>query len=228
MRCAWLAACGLLAATLLPALPAHAEYRAYELEVVDLYDCRINKRETCRSGRLSTGLDPQQYQATHGGPYHVGVLLLATWMCYGDTSFYKPVCPRPAAKQPRFNVGDDVTIGLEKHITEGWRGKVEVAYYQHSVRSNVYGVRFPDRRGVYARYYEKDLRKAGGEGAPAAAGAGASTAQPAAGPTTATTTVPTPAAGPAAAVTPPPAATAPAAPAAAPAAAGAPQGAPPQ
>ena len=180
MSGARLAALGLLAAILLAALPAHAEYRAYELEVVDLYDCRINKRETCRSGRISTGLDPQQYLLTHGGPYHIGVLLLATWMCYGDTSFYKPVCPRPVAKEPKFNVGDDVVIALEKHITEGWHGKVEIAYYQQSVRSNVYGVRFPDRRGVYARYYEKDLRKAGGEGG--TAGASAPTAQSAAGP----------------------------------------------
>ena len=59
---------------------ARAEYRAYELEVVDLFDCRANKREVCRTGRVSTALDPQQYLATHGGPYHIGVLLLATWM----------------------------------------------------------------------------------------------------------------------------------------------------
>jgi hypothetical protein len=57
-------------------------------------------------------------------------------------------------------VGDSVRIALQKHITEGWLGTVEIAYYQASVRSNVYGVRFPERRNVYARYYEKDLAKA--------------------------------------------------------------------
>jgi hypothetical protein len=165
-------AVGVLAAALAAPGVARAEYRAYELEVVDLYDCRLNKRERCRTGNVTTGLDPQQYLLTHGGPYHIGVLLLATWMCHGDTSFYKPVCPRPVTREPRFNAGDDVVIALEKHITEGWRGKVEVAYYQQSVRSNVYGVRFPERRNVYARYFEKDLKKAGtAAAAPAPAGA---------------------------------------------------------
>lgn len=171
---------GLAAASLL-AVPgvARAEYRAYELEIVDLYDCRVNKREVCRTGRTTTALDPRQYLITHGGPYHIGVLLLATWMCYGDTSFYKVVCPRPQPKKPKFAVGDEVQIHLDKHITDGWKGVVEVAYYQESVRSNVYGVRFPERRQVYARYYEKDLRKAGAEGAGQGQPAGGG--QPAAG-----------------------------------------------
>jgi hypothetical protein len=176
MRRLGIIACAVLAGWLLLAAPARAEYRAYELEVVDLYDCRMNKRTTCQSGRVTTALDPQQYLLTHGGDFHVGVLLLATWMCYGDTSFYKAVCPRPVARKPKFNVGDDVVIALKKHITEGWHGKVEVAYYQASVRSNVYGVRFPDRRGVYARYYEKDIEKAVAGAAPAGAGAGAAAA----------------------------------------------------
>lgn len=141
---------------------ARAEYRAYELEVYDLYDCRVNKRDPCRSSRLLTALDPDQYQRTHGGPYHIGVLMMATWMCYGDTSFYDPICPRPVPKKPKFAVGDTVKIALTRHITEGWVGKIEVAYYQKSVASNVYGVRFPERRSVYARYFEKDLAKAAG------------------------------------------------------------------
>ena len=57
---------------------ALAEYRAYELEVYDLYDCRLNKRVTCRSSKLLTAMDPDFYQRTHGGPYHIGVLMLAT------------------------------------------------------------------------------------------------------------------------------------------------------
>ncbi|MEE8433972.1 MAG: hypothetical protein V3S64_04215 [bacterium] len=150
-----LGAWGLLAA---PA--ALAEYRAYELELYDLYDCRLNKRVTCSKTKLLTAMNPDLYQRTHGGPYHIGVLMLATWMCYGDTSFYDPVCPRPVAQKPKFNVGDTLKIKLTRHITEGWVGRVELAYYQRSVGSNVYGIRFGDRRDVYARYFEKDLIKA--------------------------------------------------------------------
>jgi hypothetical protein len=183
------AACLLAATGLLLGTAARAEYRAYELEVVDLYDCRANKRDPCRSTRLATALDPEQYLLTHGGPYHVGVLLLATWMCYGDTSTFRGVCPRPIAREPRFEPGETVRIGLEKHITEGWRGQVEVAYYQASVRSNVYGVRFPERRHVYARYYEKDLRK---PEEPAAAAPGTPPGQGTAGPAAAAGAPPPP------------------------------------
>ena len=96
----------------------------------------------------------------------IGVVLLATWMCYGDTSNYSPVCPRPAPRAAKFGTGDEVKIRLSKHITDGWEGSVEVAYYQRSVSSNVYGIRFADRQNVYARYFEKDLVKLAGEVAP--------------------------------------------------------------
>lgn len=170
----WIAGLLSLMAFALQVQPARGEYRAYELEVVDLYDCKLNKRKTCRSSKILTAMDVNAYTGTHGGPYHIGVLMMATWMCYGDTSFYRPVCPRPAPKKSRFTVGDPVKITLEKHITEGWVGNVEVAYYQASVRSNVFGVRFPSRRNVYARYFEKDLKKSAAPPAPPA-----STAPPA-------------------------------------------------
>lgn len=160
MKILWTMLAVLTAWGLLAAPAALAEYRAYELEIYDLYDCRLNKRVTCRKTKILTGLAPNLYQGTHGGPYHIGVLMLATWMCYGDTSFYDAVCPRPGARKPRFSVGDSIKIKLDRHITEGWVGRIELAYYQQSVRSNVYGIRFNDRRGVYLRYFEKDLIKA--------------------------------------------------------------------
>lgn len=147
-----------VALAMMPAV-ARAEYRAYELEVVDMYDCRLNKREKCRVNRVMTALDPRQYISTHGGPYHIGVIMLATWMCRGDTSYFRAVCPRPVPNKPKFKSGDSVEVALKKHITEGWVGIIEVAYFQPSVRSNVYGVRFADRKNVYARYFEKDLAK---------------------------------------------------------------------
>lgn len=156
-RTLWLT--GLLCVTIFAfqAQPARGEYRAYELEVVDLYDCKLNKRKTCLSSKVLTAMNVSTYTGTHGGSYHIGVLMMATWMCYGDTSNYRPVCPRPVARKAKFTVGDPVKIALEKHITQGWVGNVEVAYYQASVRSNVYGIRFPNRRNVFARYFEKDL-----------------------------------------------------------------------
>jgi hypothetical protein len=155
-----LAVLGVLLLGLLRAGPARAEYRAYELEVADLYQCRLEKQQVCKTNRIRTALDPATYVRMHGGEVRMASILLATWMCYGDTSNYREVCPTPPARKPKFNLGEEVVVSLGKHISEGWRGKVEVAYYQASVRSNVYGVRFADRKNVYARYFEKDLRKA--------------------------------------------------------------------
>lgn len=143
----------------LAAAPVRAEYRAYELEVTDIFDCRLNKREQCKTFRVRTAMNPDLYARTHGGEQRIGVIMLATWVCYGDTSGYRQVCPLPPPVKPRFSVGDEVTVRLAKHITEGWQGKVEVAYFQHSVNANIYGVRFADRQQVYARYFEKDLAK---------------------------------------------------------------------
>lgn len=160
-------AAAVIVATLGWAGGAAAEYRAYELEVSDIFDCRLNKREECKRVRVRTSMPPRLYARTHGGLDRIAVILLATWMCPGDTSGFRAVCPLPAPRKPKFSVGDVVRINLGKHITEGWRGKVEVAYYQRAVSSNVYGVRFAERQRVYARYFEKDLGKA----APAASAA---------------------------------------------------------
>lgn len=153
-----LAALGLLALPWVPR-PAHAEYRAYELEVVDTLDCRLNKREKCRSARITTAMSPDLYVQSNGGEDRISTVVLATWMCYGDTSQYRDVCPRPGPRNPKFNVGDEVRVTLKKHITEGWRGTVEVVYRDDLLGANVVGVRFADRKNVYARYFEKDLAK---------------------------------------------------------------------
>lgn len=158
----------LTAGLLLAAGSASAEFRAHELEVTDLLDCKINKREKCKRFQVRTAMAPDLYVRTHGGQDRIGVILLATWMCWGDTSGFRSVCPRPTARKPKFAVGDEVAVRLEKHITQGWRGRVEIAYYQRAVSSNVYGVRFADRQDVYARYFEKDLQKTAPTAAPAA------------------------------------------------------------
>lgn len=147
------------ASALLWALPAYGEYRAHELEITDILDCKLNKREKCKRFQVRTAMAPDLYMRTHGGYQRIGVILLATWICRGDTSRFRAVCPRPLPRKPRFSVGDTVRVRLKQHITEGWRGQVELAYFQGFLSSNVYGVRFADRQDVYARYFEKDLEK---------------------------------------------------------------------
>ena len=149
-----------LGVMLVGSLPARAEYRAYELEITDILDCRINQREKCKQLRVRTAMSPDLYVRVNGGEQRIGAVLLATWVCRGDTSGFSQVCPRPAARKPRFAVGDEVQVRLKDHVTEGWKGKIELAYFQGSVSANVYGVRFAERQQVFARYFEKDLAKA--------------------------------------------------------------------
>ena len=136
---------------------ARAEYRAYEIEIVDRYLCASQEQKPCKSQRVVTSFAPDHYVRVHGGEARLGVLLLATWVCRGDTSNYDPVCPRPAPRNAKFASGAQVEIGLSKHVTAGWSGTVELVYYQPSISSNVYGVRFAERGNLYARYFEKDL-----------------------------------------------------------------------
>jgi len=131
---------------------AYAEYRAYLIEVYD----HISQKKW----DAVTGFSPDKYILTHGGGNRLSVFTKATWVCYGDTSTFDPACPMPGPIKPIFKVGDRVKINLEKHITQGWLGVVELAYYQKGVRSNVYGVRFGDKRRLYNRYFEFNLEKA--------------------------------------------------------------------
>ena len=63
----------------------------------------------------------------------------------------------PKPKQPKFKVGEKVKIGLEKHLTEGWEGLVELSLWRDDLNSNVYGIRFGDKKQMYGRYYEFNL-----------------------------------------------------------------------
>ncbi len=133
---------------------AFGEYRAYLIEV---YDHILKKKWEER-----TGFSTDKYIVTHGGGNRVSAFVKATWMCYGDTSSYEEVCPLPDPIQPKFQKGDRVKITLEKHITQGWIGVVELAYYQAGVKSNVYGVRFGEKKQLYNRYFEFNLEKSAG------------------------------------------------------------------
>ena len=130
---------------------ASAEYRAYELEVFD--------RIANTSRRVITSFSPSDFVQVNGGPQRTGVIIRASWICYGDTSLYKKVCPQPKAINPLFQPGDRVQIVLKKHLTDQWIGVIENSFFRPGLRSNVYGVRFAERGNLYTRYYESNLIK---------------------------------------------------------------------
>ena len=128
-----------------------AEYRAYELEVFD----HITKT----SRKIITSFSPSDFIQVNGGPQRIGIIIRASWICYGDTSLHKKVCPMPKAINPRFQQGDRVQVVLKKHLTDQWLGVIENSFFRPGLRSNVYGVRFPKRGNLYTRYYESNLKK---------------------------------------------------------------------
>ena len=137
---------------LLSSSAAFAEYRAYELEVFD--------RIVNTSRKVITSFSPSDFIQVNGGPQRIGIVIRASWICYGDTSLHKKVCPMPKAINPRFQEGDRVQIVLKKHLTDQWLGVIENSFFRPGLRSNVYGVRFKELGNLYTRYYESNLKKA--------------------------------------------------------------------
>ena len=137
---------------LLSSSAAFAEYRAYELEIFD--------RIVNTSRKVITSFSPSDFIQVNGGPQRIGIIIRASWICYGDTSLHKKVCPMPKAINPRFQEGDRVQIVLKKHLTDQWLGVIENSFFRPGLRSNVYGVRFAERGNLYTRYYESNLKKA--------------------------------------------------------------------
>ena len=136
---------------LLSSSAAFAEYRAYELEVFD--------RIVNTSRKVITSFSPSDFIQVNGGPQRIGIIIRASWICYGDTSLHKKACPMPKAINPRFQEGDRVQIVLKKHLTDQWLGVIENSFFRPGLRSNVYGVRFTERGNLYTRYYESNLKK---------------------------------------------------------------------
>ena len=142
----------ILVLLLLSSSTGFAEYRAYELEVFD--------RIVNTSRKVITSFSPSDFIQVNGGPQRIGIIIRASWICYGDTSLHKKVCPMPKAINPRFQEGERVQIVLKKHLTDQWLGVVENSFFRPGLRSNVYGVRFTERGNLYTRYYESNLKKA--------------------------------------------------------------------
>ena len=112
-----------------------------------------------RQWETATGFSPDEYILTHGGKNRLSAYVKATWHCYGDTSGFQKPCAMPKAIEPLFKKGEHVQIVLEKHVTDGWRGTVELSLFRKDLNSNVYGVRFDDKRALYNRYFEMNLKK---------------------------------------------------------------------
>lgn len=66
---------------------AHAEYRAFELV--------ITSPTTGQERTVLSTLDPRQYRRYYPVKYDDQITYTDTWMCKGNTSGHKPVCPKP-------------------------------------------------------------------------------------------------------------------------------------
>jgi hypothetical protein len=66
---------------------AHAEYRAFELVIAD--------SATGQERTEISSLTPVQYRRYHNVKATEQVSYRHTWMCKGNTSHLKPVCPNP-------------------------------------------------------------------------------------------------------------------------------------
>jgi hypothetical protein len=66
---------------------AHAEYRVFELV--------ITNTQTKAERVVASTLDPFQYPGYYEVKPEETVKYRDTWMCWGDTSNYAPLCPNP-------------------------------------------------------------------------------------------------------------------------------------
>jgi len=139
--------CFVLVCLFIPSL--QAEYRAYWLEIYDVLD-------KTKSESVTGNWDPYNYSVNHGGYQRTRAIMKATWMCHGPTTANE-VCPMPTALDPKFKVGQKITVALNKHTTYLWTGKIEVVLWREEYNCNVYGVRFFDQGVFYSTYFEGDL-----------------------------------------------------------------------
>jgi hypothetical protein len=66
------------------------EYRAFEL--------RIDDPQKGSSRTVISVLDHLQYRDYYSVATNEAIALVGTWRCRGNTSNYRPICPKPAAE----------------------------------------------------------------------------------------------------------------------------------
>ncbi|MBL0690936.1 MAG: hypothetical protein JJV97_01175 [SAR324 cluster bacterium] len=129
-----------------------ARYRAHYLKVYD----EIGQI----TWEIVTGLPPKNYLSSIRRGVGISAIIKASWICKGNTSF-KKVCPLPSPLEPKFAIGDLVEVKLTKHITDAWKGVVEIVLWREDLNSNVYGIRFlANQQFLYGNYYEINLTPA--------------------------------------------------------------------
>ena len=72
-----------------------AEYRAYELEVFD--------RIANTSRKLITSFSPSDFIQVNGGPQRIGIIIRASWICYGIHLYIKKYVRYPKQSTPVFS-----------------------------------------------------------------------------------------------------------------------------
>lgn len=70
--------------------PAHAEYRAFMLHIV-------NEKNKVTKQVLST-LDPDQYRTQYPLSSDEKITYVQTWRCFGRTDNFTPICDKPDKK----------------------------------------------------------------------------------------------------------------------------------
>jgi hypothetical protein len=68
-------------------ISSQAEYRVYQLE--------ITNSESGVSRTLQSTLGPLQYSGYHPLAANEVISYLDSWMCYGNSSHFQPLCPKP-------------------------------------------------------------------------------------------------------------------------------------
>ena len=115
-----------------------AEYRAYELEVYD--------KTTNKTVKIITSFSPSDYILTNGGPDRISILIRASWICYGNASKHKEVCPmrqqvRRSQKQPEearsSQKKPEEGRRSQKQTKEAGRSLEDVTYERRSAQSHL-------------------------------------------------------------------------------------------
>ena len=74
---------------------AHAEFRAYQYVVKNKIQ---NSPDQKNATIVVSSLNPVSYIAYNGGANLIEIDLLRTWVCPGNTSSFKGICPSPYKK----------------------------------------------------------------------------------------------------------------------------------
>ena len=127
----------------------YGAYKAYELRIL----CNG------KTSVVVASMAPKEYIAYHGGIVAIqSVEQLLYWLCPGDTSNFKKICPKPEMVNPKLRKGEKVKVNLKDDPFDGTEGTVVTGMYSSILAENVYGVDLTD--GVYVIFGEDAIQPA--------------------------------------------------------------------